>query len=80
MPFSMVNSTATLKCRMKKLFKGVKNVEIYWDDILVHTRAWEEHLKTLRELFWHQAQAGMTIRPSKCIFGANSIDFLGTRV
>ena len=55
----------------------MNNVEFYWDDILVHTRTWEEHLKTLRELFRRLAQAGMTIRPSKCIFGVDSIDFLG---
>ena len=77
MPFGMVNSAATLKRVMKKLLKGMKNVEFYWDDILVHTRTWEEHLKTLRELFKRLAQAGMTIRPSKCIFGTDSIDFLG---
>ena len=77
MPFGMVNSAATLKRGMKKLLKGMKNVEFYWDDILVHTRTWEDHLKTLGELFSRLAQAGMTIRPSKCVFGADSIDFLG---
>ena len=77
MPFGMVNSAATLKRGMKNLLKGMKNVEFYWDDILVHTRTWEDHLKTLGELFSRLAQAGMTIRPSKCVFGADSIDFLG---
>ena len=77
MPFGMVNSAATLKRGMKKLLKGMKNVEFYWDDILVHTLTWEEHLKALRELFKRLAQAGMTIRPSKCIFSADSVDFLG---
>ena len=77
MPFGMVNSAATLKRGMRKLLKGMNNVEFYWDDILVHTRTWEEHLKTLRELFRRLAQAGMTIRPSKFIFGVDRIDFLG---
>ena len=77
MPFGMVNSAATLKRGMKKLLEGMKNVEFYWDDILVHTHTWEEHLKTLGKLFSRLAQAGMTIRPSKCAFGADSIDFLG---
>ena len=76
MPLGMVNSAATLKRGMKKLLKGMKNVEFYWDDILVHTRTWEEHLNILRKLFRRLAQAGMTIRPSKCIFGVDSIDFL----
>ena len=47
MPFGMVNSAATLKRGMKKLLKGMKNVEFYWDDIFVRTRTWKEHLKIL---------------------------------
>ena len=77
MPFGMVNSAATLKRGLKNLLKGMKNVEFYRDDILVHICTWEEHLKTLGELFSHLAQAGMMITPSKCVFGADSIDFLG---
>ena len=76
-PFGMVNSAATLKRGMKKLLTGMTNVEVHWDDILVHTRTWEEHLKILRELFRRLAQVSMTIRPSKCIFGVGSIGFLG---
>ena len=51
MPFGMINSAATLKRAMKKLIKDLDNVDFYWDDILVHTRTWEEHIKALRELF-----------------------------
>ena len=61
---------------MKKLLKSLKNVEFYWDDIEVHTHRWEEHLKALHELFRYLDQAGMTIRPSKCIFGVDNVDFL----
>ena len=71
-----MNAAATLKHGMKKLLKGMKNSAFYWDDILVHTHTWEEHLKALRELFRHLAQADMIIRPSKCIFGVDSIDLV----
>ena len=64
MPFGMINSAATLKRAMKKLLHGLDNVEFYWDDILVHTRTWEEHIKALRELFNRLLAAGMTIRPT----------------
>ncbi|KAL9963057.1 hypothetical protein ACROYT_G032222 [Oculina patagonica] len=77
MPFGMVNSAATLKRAMKRLLKDLPNVEFYWDDILVHTRTWEEHLEALRELFKRLLQFGMTVRPSKCIFGVDSVEFLG---
>ena len=80
MPFGMINSAATLKRAMKKLLHGMDNVEFYWDDILVHTRTWEEHIKALRELFRRLLAAGMTIRPTKCLFGVNTVDFLGHRL
>ena len=80
MPFGMINSAATLKRAIKKLLRGLDNVEFYWDDILVHTRTWEEHIKALRELFRRLLAAGMTVRPTKCLFGVNTVDFLGHRL
>ena len=65
---------------MKELLHGLDNVELYWDDILVHTRTWEEHIKALRELFRRLLAAGRTTRPTKCLFGVSTIDFLGHRV
>ena len=41
---------------------------------------WEEHIKVLRELFRRLLTAGMTIRPTKCLFGVNTVDFLGHRL
>ena len=80
MPFGMINSAATLKRAMKKLIEDLDNVDFYWDDILVHTRTWEEHIKALRELFARLLRAGMTISPTNGIFGASCVDFLGHRL
>ena len=75
MPFGMINSAATFK---KKLLHGLENVEFYWDDILVHTRTWEEHIKALRELFRRLLAAGMTL--SFGVNSVNSVDFLVHRL
>ena len=80
MTFGMVNSAATLKRAMKKLIEDLDDVDFYWDDILVHTRTWEEHIRALRELFSRLVQAGLTFRSTKCLFGVNSVDFLGHRL
>ena len=77
MPFGMINLAATLTCAMKKLLEDLAIVDSYCDDILVHTRTWEEHIRALRELFSRLVQAGLTIRPTKCLFG---VDFLGHRL
>ena len=80
MPFGMINSAATLKRAMKKLIEDQDDVDFYWDDILVHTRTWEEHIRALIELFSCLVEAGLTIRPTKCLFRVNSVDFLGHRL
>ena len=75
-----INSAATLKRAMKTLIEDLDDVDFYFGDILIHTRTWEEHIRALRELFSRLVQAGLTIRPTKCLFGANSVDFLGHRL
>jgi hypothetical protein len=77
MPFGMVNSGATLKRGMRKMLEGMDHVVCYWDDLLVHTETWDQHLKTLRELFRRLTDANLTVRPSKCILGTDNIDFIG---
>ena len=53
MLFGMINLEA-----MKKFLEDLANVDFYWDDTLVHTRTWEEHIRALRELFLCLLQAG----------------------
>ena len=66
MPFSgMINSAATLKRAIKKLKEDLGDVACYWNDILLQTRTWEEHIRALRELFSRLVQAGLTIRPTE---------------
>ena len=44
MPFGMVNSGATLVRGVRQLLKGIPNTTAYIDDILVHTKTWDEHM------------------------------------
>eukprot|EP00112_Aurelia_sp_Birch-Aquarium-sp1_P002846 Seg1316.1 transcript_id=Seg1316.1/GoldUCD/mRNA.D3Y31 product="Retrovirus-related Pol polyprotein from transposon 17.6" pseudo=true protein_id=Seg1316.1/GoldUCD/D3Y31 len=80
MPFGMVNSAATLVRAMRKLLAGLDNVDSYIDDILIHTRTWEEHMQALRELFSRMLKWGITARPSKCVFGGEAVDFIGHQI
>jgi hypothetical protein len=59
------------------MLEGMDHVVCYWDDLLVHTETWDQHLKTLRELFRRLTDANLTVRPSKCILGTDNIDFIG---
>ena len=50
MSFGMVNSRATLVRGIRKMVRGMDHVDSYIDDILVHTKTWEDHVSTLQEL------------------------------
>ena len=80
MPFGMVNSGATSKKGLSRILKDVDNVLVYWDDILVHTSSWEDHDKTLTELFQRLKEADLTIRPSKFVLGTDNVDCIGHRL
>ena len=77
MPFGLVNSPATYNRMMRRLLDGMEDVENYVDDVLGHSVTWEQHLVILRELFARIRKAGLTIRPTKCLFGFESISYLG---
>lgn len=80
MPFGLVNSGATLVRGMRKLLTGMKDVVSYVDDVLVHSRCWEDHIATLRELLERMRRANLTARPSKCVVGAMRVEFVGHQI
>ena len=73
----MVNSGATLVQGLKKVLEGLSGVGSYIDDRVIYSDSWEEHLRTLKELFGRLSRARITARPTKCLLGANRMEFLG---
>ena len=80
MPFGLATAPATFNKIVKKLFKGVKEVVTYFDDICVYTDDWESHIRVTREVLEILKKAGFTIKPSKLEIGKESIEFLGHRI
>ena len=77
MPFGLVNSASSYNRLIRKILYGTKNLESYVDDVLAHTRGWDEHLRTLKDFFDRVRKARLTLKPKKCSLGYNKIDFLG---
>ena len=80
MPFGMVNLGATLVRGLRKTLEGMPGVGSYIDDIVIYSDSWEDHIKTLKELFGRLRKARITARPTKCLQGASRMEFLGHHI
>ena len=78
LPFGLKGSPATFNRLMRRTLKGCqKGIEVFVDDILVHSQTWPEHIKLLEEVFVRLKAAGLTARPSKTFIGNSEIEFVG---
>lgn len=77
MPFGIKTALAVFAKLMLRIINGVPGVNHYYDGMLIASSTWEEHVASLRELFSRIEAAGLTVRQSKCEFGATEIDLLG---
>ena len=77
LPFGLVNAGAIF-CRMvRQLLLGLKGVESYIDDIVIHSHDWESHVTILQDVVIRLRKHGLTAKPSKCEVGQLSIPLLG---
>ena len=53
---------------------------IYIDDVLIYSSSWEEHLVHIRGVLEALREAGLTAKPSKCMWGAHSLEYLGHEI
>jgi len=62
---------------MRKLLKGLDEVEHFVDDILIFSKSFSDYIDTLTNVLTKLRQAKLTARPSKCMIGFRKLDFLG---
>ena len=80
MPFGLRNSAASFNRLMRMVLGNLDGVGCFVDDVCIFTDTWEEHISLMRKVFSRLRQAGLTIRPSKCMIGYSIVEFVGHRV
>ena len=53
------------------------NAKCYIDDPLIYSTTFEQHLAHIRQAFDSIATMGRKSHPSKCVFGAQEVSYLG---
>ena len=76
-PFGLRNAAQTFQRFIDQVLRNLDFCYAYIDDILVASKDHVEHEKHLRILFKKLTEFGLVINSGKCIFGENSVRFLG---
>lgn len=66
MPFGMKNAPATFQRLINTVTAGLHKCSAYLDDIVIQNTTWDDHLKTLGELFDRLAAACLTLNLGVC--------------
>lgn len=82
LPFGLCNAPASFQRLMNALFGELRGLQLqtFIDDLCLATKTWAEHLSLLNEVFGILIRSNLKLKPSKCIFGASRVVFLGHEI
>jgi len=75
-PMGLLGCPASFQRLMEAAMKGIPNVLVYIDDILIHSNTHEEHRQILRQVFQRLKHFNLKIRLEKCHFAAEEVEYL----
>ena len=79
MPFGPTNAPVTFQCLMESCLGDyhLKYCIIYLDDIIIFSKTPEEHISRLHKVFQKLDEAGLHLKPDKCEFFKDRLEYLG---
>lgn len=77
LPFGLTNSPAVFNRMMRNVLQDIPGVEIFVDDVLVHSSTFSKHLHLLDKVLSKLRKFNLTVKPSKCEVGQSQVQYLG---
>jgi hypothetical protein len=79
-PMGLHGTPASFSRLMDLIMADAQNVISFIDDVLVHSRTHNDHIRHLENAIDRLQKAGLKLNPRKCIFGAREVEYLGHTV
>ncbi|CAM8934098.1 unnamed protein product [Rhodiola kirilowii] len=79
MPFGLTNAPSTFQAAMNDMLRPMlrRFVLVFFDDILVYSKGWKEHVEHLQEVLTTLATHCYFAKPSKCEIASARVQYLG---
>uniref|UniRef100_A0A5S6R4Y5 RNA-directed DNA polymerase n=1 Tax=Trichuris muris TaxID=70415 RepID=A0A5S6R4Y5_TRIMR len=79
MPFGLCNAPGTFQRLMEVVLGSLRwtSCLVYLDDIIIHSRKEEEHVRRLGEVFSRLRNVGLKLKMEKCHFFKKEVRYLG---
>ena len=79
MPFGLCNAPAVFQRTMDKVLAGLIGVcaYVYVDDIIIYSKNMNDHETHLQSVFDRLREAGLKLKPTKCVFGLKEVKLFG---
>jgi len=79
MPFGLCNAPGTFQHYMNDTFRDFLDefLVVYLDDMLIYSDNLKEHRKHVQKVLERLKEAGLFLKPSKCEFHRQEVEFLG---
>ena len=82
LPFGLTNAPA----QFQRIMNGIlhkhlgQRAMVYLDDVVIFSRSTEDHVKDVKAVLETIHEAGLTLKKTKCTFGARKVELLGYTV
>ncbi|GBN92536.1 Transposon Ty3-G Gag-Pol polyprotein [Araneus ventricosus] len=81
MPFGLSGASGTFQKIMNNVLRSHSSyAQAYIDDIIVHSKTWDEHLIHLRNVLQELENEGFSVKLRKCTFAAKELQFSGHKI